>query len=78
MQIFEVRLKSYYATNFRIWRVLIRKMETILHRKNYIEQKMKLPIKDFLIFLRIWSHLLKKFLMEIAIFCAVRKNLLGQ
>ena len=41
-------------------------------------QKMKLSIKDFfskfdqiLSFLRIWSHLLKKSLMENFIFCAV-------
>ena len=41
-------------------------------------QKMKFFIKDFFSkydqiysFLRIWSHLLKKFLMENFIFCAV-------
>ena len=37
-------------------------------------QKMKLSIKDFVhlsSFLRIWSHLLKKSLMENFIFCAV-------
>ena len=41
-------------------------------------QKMKFSIKDFFSkcdqicsFLRIWSHLLKKFLMENFIFCAV-------
>ena len=41
-------------------------------------QKMKFPIKDFFSkcgqirsFLRIWSHLLKKSLMENFIFCAV-------
>ena len=41
-------------------------------------QKMKFSIKDFFSkcdqirsFLRIWSHLLKKFLMENLIFCAV-------
>ena len=43
-----------------------------------IAQKMKFSIKDFLSkcnqirrFLRIWSHLLKKSLMEDFIFCAV-------
>ena len=43
-----------------------------------IAQKMKFSIKDFFSkydqicgFLRIWSHLLKKFLMESFIFCAV-------
>ena len=41
-------------------------------------QKMKFPIKDFFSkcdqirsFLRIWSHLLKKSLMENFIFCAM-------
>ena len=45
---------------------------------NYIAQKMKFCIKDFFSKcaqirrkLRIWSHLLKKFLMENFIFCAV-------
>ena len=44
-------------------------------------QKIKFSIKDFFTkcdqirsFLRIWSHLLKKFLMENFIFCAVRCN----
>ena len=44
----------------------------------YTAQKMKFSIKDFLSkcdqisgFLRIWSHLLKKSLMEKFIFCAV-------
>ena len=42
-------------------------------------QKMKFSIKDFFskcdqfrIFLRIWSHLLKKSLMENVIICAMR------
>ena len=45
---------------------------------NYIAQKMKFSIKDFISqcdqicsFRRIWSHLLKKSLMENLIFCAV-------
>ena len=45
---------------------------------NKITKKMKFPIKDFFIkcdqirsLLRIWSHLLKKFLMGNFIFCAV-------
>ena len=45
---------------------------------SYTAQKMKFSIKDFFSkcdlvgsFLRIWSHLLKKFLMENIIFCAV-------
>ena len=44
----------------------------------YTIQKMKFPIKDFFSkcdqirsFLRIWSHLLKKSLMENFIFCPV-------
>ena len=47
----------------------------------YTTQKMKFSIKDFFSkcdqirsFLRIWSHLLKKFLMENFIFCAVLKK----
>ena len=42
-------------------------------------QKMKFSMKDFFSkcdqirsFLRIWSHLLKKYLMENFIFCAVK------
>ena len=45
----------------------------------YFAQKIKFSIKDFLSkcdqmgsLLRIWSHLLKKFLIENFIFCAVR------
>ena len=34
-------------------------------------EKMKFSIKDFFRNLRIWSHLLKKSLMENFIFCAV-------
>ena len=47
----------------------------------YTAQKMKFSIIDFFIkcdqihsFLQIWSHLLKKSLMENFIFCAVRKE----
>ena len=46
-------------------------------------QKMKFSIKDFFSKcdqirrkLRIWSHLLKKFLIENFTFCAVRNNLM--
>ena len=46
--------------------------------RTYTTQKMKFSIKDFFskcdqirIFLRIWSHLLKKSLMENFIFCPV-------
>ena len=48
-------------------------------------QKMKFSMKDFFSkcdrisgFLRIWSHLLKKSLMENFIFCAVKKEPLTQ
>ena len=47
-------------------------------------QNMKFPIKDFFSkcnqirsLLRIWSHLLKKFLIENFVFCAVAKVYLG-
>ena len=47
-------------------------------RRNYTAQKMKFSIKDFFsncdqirTFLRVWSHLLKKFLVENFILCAV-------
>ena len=42
--------------------------------KQYTTQKMKFPIKNFFSKsdqIRIWTHLLKKFLMESFIFCAV-------
>ena len=48
------------------------------HVKCYTEQKIKFSVKDFFSkcdqtrsLLRIWSHSLKKSLMEIFIFCAV-------
>ena len=50
-----------------------------LYRRSDTTQKMEFSIKDFFSkydqirsFLRIWLHLLKKFLMENSIFCAVR------
>ena len=42
----------------------------------FLAQKLKFPIKDFFSFLRIWSHLLKKSLMENFIFCAVLASML--
>ena len=61
-----------------IWYLL----KLVVTRKHYIQntaQKMKFSIKDFFSkrdqirsFLWIWSHLLKKFLMENFSFCAVR------
>ena len=52
--------------------------------ENHAAQKMKFSIKDFFSkcdqicsFLRMWSHLLKKSLMENAIFCAVPEAYLG-
>ena len=38
-------------------------------------QRKKSSIKDFFSFLRIWSHLLKKSLMENLIFCSVKLEL---
>ena len=50
----------------------------VVYFNYYTTQKMKFSIKNFLSkcdqirsFLRIWSHLLKKSLMENFIFCAV-------
>ena len=55
---------------------------SILNSTEITAQKMKFFIKDFLSkcdqiwsFLRIWSHLLKKSLMENFVFCAVNKRL---
>ena len=59
-------------------RVLDAQMNWCLVRGSNIAQKMKFSITDFFnkcdqirSFLRIWSHLLEKFLMENFIFCAV-------
>ena len=72
--------------NFRIWSVSIMsrsvfyscKRKRLLLATNFIEKKMKFSIKDFFTKcdqirrkLRIWSHLLKKSLIENFIFCAV-------
>ena len=53
----------------------------IAHLKEYTAQKMKFSIKNFFSkyeqirsFLQIWSHLLKKSLMENFIFCPVIRN----
>ena len=50
----------------------------VFQKEHYTAEKMKFPIKDFLSkydqissSLRIWSHLLKKSLMESLILCAV-------
>ena len=59
--------------------VLLQKaMFTIVDLVGYTAQKMKFSIKDFSSkcdqvrsFLRIWSHLLDKSLMENFVFCAV-------
>ena len=50
-----------------------RRFKHPLRKTTATTQKMKFSINDFLIRrkLRIWSHLLKKFLMENFIFCAV-------
>ena len=56
----------------------LNKSESGPNWKDYTAQKMKFSIKDFFSkcdqirsFLRIWSHILKKSLMENFIFCAV-------
>ena len=52
--------------------------DAIVILRDYTGQKMKFSIKDFFSkrdqirsFLQIWSHLLKNYLMENFIFCAV-------
>ena len=59
--------------------------DAIVILKDYTGQKMKFSIKDFFSkrdqirsFLRIWSHLLKKSLMESIIFCAVCQPLFAK
>ena len=53
-----------------------------LYKRDYTAQKIKFSIKDFFsksnqihCFLRIWSHLMKKSLLENPFFCAVGKGL---
>ena len=69
--IFQEKLLSCKSTNEQINIEDIPKLDV-----NHIAQKMKFSIKDFFskcdqILMRIWSHLLKKSLMENFIFCAV-------
>ena len=68
-----------FWTNFKWWwKLMIDQLKYIIIRMDLsLHKKMKLFIKDFfskydeIRFLRIWSHLLKKLLMENFIFCAV-------
>ena len=58
-----------------------RTLMPLSNKQTYSAQKMKLSVKDVFSecnqicsFLRIWLHLLKKFLMENFIFCAVKMD----
>ena len=71
----EVNLESCFFLSYLLYQVL----DAILF--TYTARKMKFYIKDFFSkcyeirsFLRIWSHLLKKSLMENFIFCAMLHN----
>ena len=70
---FRIRLPANHIISHSIFHLTPR-----LHTEVSTSQKMKFSIKDFFSecdqirsFLRIWSHLLKKPLMENFIFCAV-------
>ena len=69
---------NFFAKTFCL-RYLIGLWTRVCINKLYTAQKMKFSIKDFSSkydqmrsFLRIWSHLLEKYLMENFIFCAVQ------
>ena len=47
-------------------------LNTQLRQENITAQKTKFSIKNFFSVLRIWSHLVKRFLIENFIFYAVR------
>ena len=77
----EILMKSFFNAQFNYcsltWMLHSRRNNNIIHSK-----KIKFFIKDFFSKcdqirrkLRIWSHLLKKSLMENFIFCAVIRNL---
>ena len=73
--------QTYLCKNEKVFKVMFRVVFTITFEAlelTITTQKMKFAIKDFFSnydqirsFLRIWSHLLKKSLMENFIFCAV-------
>ena len=51
--------------------IQLREKDSSMFPDIHTAQEMKFSIKDFFSKLRIWSHLLKKSLMENFIFCAV-------
>ena len=72
----------HFCTQFKIhsnwWHYSLLDVFLLLLTVKYTAQKMKFSIKSFFVkcyqirsFLQIWSHLLKKSLMENFIFCAV-------
>ena len=70
----ENQTKEKQAVQFLTWR----HPEKTHNGSSYMAQKIRFPIKDFFSkckyirsFLRIWSNILKKFLVENFIFCAV-------
>ena len=70
----ENQTKEKQAVQFLTWR----HPEKTHNGSSYMTQKIRFPIKDFFSkckyirsFLRIWSNILKKFLVENFIFCAV-------
>ena len=70
-----------YTLSYNCLRYLVKGRYTSVQ---FITQKMKFSIKDFFSkydqirsFMRIWSHLLKKSLMENFIFCAVIRATIG-
>ena len=75
---FSVLVTSYMAQNKHCVACTAQLSLDVALLTNHTAQKMKFSIKDFFSkfdqiysFLRIWSHLLKKSLMENLIFCAV-------
>ena len=74
-----VEILSHSVGKFRmINEFLLQPIRVFENNHTDIAQKMKFPIKDYFSkcdqirsFMRIWSHLLKKSLMENFIFCAV-------
>ena len=81
-----VQVETQYSVTLKcIWKFTqpwskgLRKRFVLERMQNYwtcTTQKMKFSIKDFLRKLQIWSHLLKKPLMENFIFCAIPKKLI--
>ena len=74
--------ENIFHKKLNVWQVTLRELSVHnLYAKNYTAQKMKFSIKDFFSkcdqirsFLPIWSHLLKKSLIENFFFCAVLRS----